>query len=79
MELLKIGLKIILVGLTIIIALIFVSKVIQLSPSECFRKPEIMDIQIKPVDENSIKIIWRTDTETYSVVMISEQDKVNEI
>ncbi|NJD03084.1 MAG: hypothetical protein FIA99_10950 [Ruminiclostridium sp.] len=74
----KLGLKIGLVCL-IIIALIIVSRIILLSPSECFKKPEISDIQIQPIDENSIKIIWRTDTETYSTVMISEQDKVNEI
>ncbi len=41
----KIGLKIGLVCLIIIIVLIIVSKVIQLSPSECFKKPEISDIQ----------------------------------
>ncbi len=75
----KIGLKIGLVSLTIVIVLIIVSKVILFSPSECLKKPEISDIQIQPIDENSIKMMWRTDTETYSVVMISEQDKVNEI
>jgi hypothetical protein len=75
----KIGLKIGLVCLTIIIALIIVSKVILLSPSECFKKPEISDVQMHPVDENSIRMTWITDTETYSVVMINEQDKVNEI
>ncbi len=75
----KIGLKIGLVSLTIVIVLIIVLKVILLSPPECLKKPEIDDIQIQPADENSIKMMWRTDTETYSVVMIREQDKVNEI
>ncbi len=60
-------------------ALIIVSKIILLSPSECFRKPQISEIQIQPFDKNSIKISWKTDTETYSGVTISEQEKVNEI
>jgi|GEM_PF-4282670 len=37
------------------------------------------DIQIQPFDKNSIKITWKTDTETYSGVTISEQEKENEI
>lgn len=71
--------KISFVSLTFIIALIIVSKVILFSPSECFKKPEISEIQIQPFEKNSIKISWKTDSETYSGVTIREQEKVNEI
>ncbi len=72
-------LKVSLICLIIIAVLIIFFKVILSMPSVCSQSPGITDIQIQPVDKNSIRITWKTDRETYSVVEIKEQDKVNEI
>lgn len=72
-------LKVSLICLIIIAVLIVFFKIILSMPSVCLQSPGIKDIQIQPIDKNSIKITWKTDVETYSSVFIKEQDKVNEI
>lgn len=59
--------------------LVLFFKVILSMPLACLQSPRITDIQIQPINKNSIKITWKTDVETYSTIFIKEQDKVNEI
>jgi hypothetical protein len=72
-------LKVGLIFLIIIAVSIIFFKVVLSQPSVCLRSPDITDIQIRPIDKNSIRITWKTDRETYSVAEIKEQDKVNDI
>lgn len=71
--------------LTVIVVTIIgyiILQIISLS-SKCLQEqpPKISNIQIQPIDSNSIKITWETDKETYGDVFIGsvylDQDQMN--